>query len=57
MIIINDTVCDMCGTCIGVCPTSALLLTKSSLDIIHESCTDCGNCVTICPVAALKLKD
>jgi electron transfer flavoprotein alpha subunit len=56
MIKVNQNRCDECGTCVGVCPTAALLLKTSSLEIIDDLCTDCGNCVAICPIAALKFE-
>ncbi len=57
MIKINNKLCDECGTCVGVCPTEALLLKVASLQVDNTICTDCGNCITICPVAALKRVD
>ncbi len=56
MLSINTKICDLCGTCIGVCPNKALILQKE-LNVILESCINCGICVSICPVAALKLSE
>ncbi len=53
MLIINTKICDLCGTCIGVCPEKALLL-PNTLTVDNSKCTECGICVSICPVAALK---
>jgi ferredoxin len=56
MLIVDDSVCDECGTCISVCPTNALLLTEN-LEIDGERCTQCGICVSICPFGALSIKN
>lgn len=54
MLAVNTTVCDLCGSCVGVCPEKALLL-SSLLSVDSKNCTECGICVPICPVAALKV--
>ncbi|GEM_PF-239683 len=53
MIRINYERCDLCGTCVGVCPFDALELTEMRLSVITERCTECNFCVEICPVRAL----
>lgn len=45
--------CDECGTCISVCPVSALFLTDK-LGIDTDKCILCKNCVSVCPVGALN---
>jgi ferredoxin len=54
---VNNELCDRCGTCIGVCPSNALLLLSTSLVIDTVRCTGCSLCVKICPFGALSLDD
>ncbi len=49
--------CDLCGTCLGVCPENVMSMTVHSLSIDHRQCTRCSKCVWACPVGALKLVD
>ncbi len=53
---INTKICDLCGTCVGVCPSAALLLGLEELTVDESRCTNCDICVSICPVAALSPK-
>jgi ferredoxin len=54
MININTAECDACGTCVGVCPSDALIL-EQTLSINTDVCTGCGICVRICPFGALSI--
>lgn len=54
MVDVNRDTCDLCGTCISVCRSDALVLTES-LTVDREACVGCGLCVRVCPVAALTL--
>ena len=51
---INSKTCDLCGTCISVCPTAALSMSATILKLDEERCTHCGLCIHVCPVAALS---
>ncbi len=53
---VNTKICDLCGTCVGVCPCAALLLNAEELTVDENRCTNCNICVSICPVAALAPK-
>ena len=53
MIVIDPTICVLCGLCTGVCPPDALELTPTALEV-HSNCTDCGWCVPYCPVGAIS---
>ncbi len=53
-VIIDNKVCDGCGTCISVCPCNALILIKE-LSVSDKKCSECGRCVSICPINALKI--
>lgn len=54
MLAVNTKICDLCGTCVAVCPDKALLM-RSEVSVDTAQCTECGICVHVCPVAALKL--
>ncbi len=54
MITIDTSVCDVCGTCISVCPENSLSILKK-LEIDPDTCVSCGKCVAVCPYAALDL--
>lgn len=47
--------CDLCGTCVGVCPTDAIELKESTVKIINDKCTKCQHCFWICPISAVKI--
>jgi len=49
------SLCDLCGTCVAVCPTDAIKLSEIELTIDDERCTMCLNCVHVCPVKALEV--
>lgn len=54
MIEIDFSNCDMCGTCVSVCPKDAVTL-AANLHIDNAKCNCCGRCVKVCPFGALKL--
>jgi pyruvate formate lyase activating enzyme len=47
--------CRSCGSCVAVCPTSALSLHDGKARIDRALCTDCGQCAEVCPSGALFL--
>ncbi|MCK4716740.1 MAG: 4Fe-4S binding protein [Candidatus Marinimicrobia bacterium] len=53
MVIINVNICDLCGTCVSVCPVDCIELTEFDLIIDHDVCINCDACVKMCPFAAL----
>jgi len=55
-VIINDQKCDLCGTCVGVCPENVMGMSITKLFIDHAGCTRCSKCVWVCPVRALSLE-
>ncbi|GAB4376557.1 MAG: 4Fe-4S binding protein [Calditrichia bacterium] len=55
MIEIDKSKCDLCGTCVAVCPENVMGLTIYELEIDHQGCTRCSKCVWVCPVGALQL--
>jgi ferredoxin len=54
MLRVNDELCDVCGTCVGVCRANALLLTQH-LVVDQTRCVACRACVKVCPFGALAL--
>ena len=52
---INADRCDLCGTCVGVCPENVISLSRTELSIDHDGCTRCRKCIWICPVSALEM--
>lgn len=50
-----ENLCGHSGRCQEVCPTKAIRLTPTGVDISHAACTQCGDCVDACPRNALAL--
>lgn len=54
---VNDY-CVACGSCIKVCPMSAISIWKGvTAQISQTSCVGCGKCSSECPAGAIELKD
>ncbi|MDG6244811.1 MAG: 4Fe-4S binding protein [Methanolobus sp.] len=54
-VVVNKFKCGYCGACVSVCPTGALELVETWIDV-SEMCTACGICVRICPVGAIEVE-
>ncbi|HNV00918.1 MAG TPA: 4Fe-4S binding protein [archaeon] len=52
----NPNKCLYCGACVGVCPTQAITLKDTRIEIDENKCISCGACVKICPVGAMKIE-
>jgi len=46
--------CIGCGSCISICPESALSMDNGSVDLNRENCTNCMKCIETCPSKALQ---
>ncbi len=55
MIVINPDKCDLCGTCVSVCPVDCMEITEQYLVIDDQTCNLCEICVKVCPLKALSL--
>ena len=54
---INRELCDICGTCVAVCPADAIVVSEFRVDIDNEKCTNCLNCLKVCPIKAIEEGD
>ena len=54
MITINKQSCDLCGTCVSICPVDALIIEINELTINYDRCINCSHCIYICPIDALS---
>jgi ferredoxin len=55
LLIVDECLCDGCGTCIAVCPEDAILMPGDLIEIDSDKCDLCMNCLVICPVKALRV--
>lgn len=51
---INETLCDVCGTCVSVCPVDAIIVKEFKVEINEEICIECGRCSQVCPARAIS---
>lgn len=54
MILIDDTICNGCGTCVDVCPQGAIRIKDGKAVINYRQCTECGTCLNECPLGAIR---
>ena len=55
-VIIEESKCTACGTCVDVCPVEAITVDQ----VVHidpENCIDCGSCIYECSEGALSMAD
>jgi len=48
-IIRDSNLCCGCGSCVSLCPVSAIMYSKGTFEIDSEVCIHCGLCYTCCP--------
>jgi len=50
--------CVACGSCVKVCPVSAITIRKGIIAKIDENkCVGCGKCCSICPAEVIVLNE
>lgn len=57
---VQDGLCTGCGTCIGVCPTSAIRMIEVNgvyTPFIQKNCVQCGLCVKVCPGCSVDFEE
>ncbi len=50
--------CTHCGACVAVCPTSALSVNRTTLEVVFDAgkCVGCELCIPACPPRAMEVK-
>jgi ferredoxin len=53
----NEELCIQCGACASFCPTEALSIERSSMEVSFDNskCVICGMCLECCPTRAIVL--
>ncbi|MCF7920359.1 MAG: 4Fe-4S binding protein [Candidatus Cloacimonetes bacterium] len=46
--------CDICGTCVSVCPADAIIVEEFQVSIDNARCIECGKCRQVCPARAIE---
>ncbi len=57
LVAVKRDLCDLCGTCVGVCPVDCIELSETELRIDAQACILCRFCIDICPIEALEMRD
>ena len=52
--VVDADTCIGCEACVGVCPTSAIVMDGGKAVITPDTCVGCGACVATCPVSAIS---
>lgn len=47
--------CIKCGTCVGICPETAIALSGKGITTDASLCTLCGRCAEVCPTKAIEM--
>ena len=54
MPIINRDLCNVCGLCVSVCTSKAIIIIGSNITIIEtEECNYRADCEAVCPTGAI----
>lgn len=53
-VLVDHTLCQLCGVCVNHCPVDAMDLNQS-VEVDSDTCILCGECESICPVTAIKV--
>ena len=55
--VVNKDICVACGTCVDVCPMSAMEIYRGSFaKPMEEKCVGCGRCARECPASAIAVE-
>lgn len=54
---IKSSICNLCLTCVDVCPTSAITFQDGHLAYNKDDCTLCGVCSAECPEQVIRMLD
>ena len=54
----DEEICFQCGACTAVCPTEALYIDRSTMEVIfdRDKCSACELCVAACPARAMVVR-
>jgi len=61
--VVDDHLCNNCGTCAGICPQNAISLSLDKNfqiykpEIQSDTCNECGFCYTVCPGHSVDFKN
>ena len=54
---INSTECVACGSCVKVCPKSAIRIVKGVYaEVSTDLCVGCGLCSKTCPASVINME-
>ncbi|MCP3685326.1 MAG: 4Fe-4S dicluster domain-containing protein [bacterium] len=56
MFLVDNTLCNGCGSCLAVCPFLSIILRNGKAYVMQDSCALCGTCVSNCPKGAIYTK-
>ena len=53
----DEQKCTHCGVCVVLCPTAALSVDRTTLQVLFDSgqCIACGACIRACPPRAMEM--
>lgn len=54
---IDKKKCNLCGTCVSVCPMEVFSKGEKQIDIDESKCIACHACELQCDKKAIKVKD
>lgn len=51
---IDRDLCDICGSCVAVCPVDAIFVSEFKVEIDKAKCIKCNKCLMVCPIRAIS---
>lgn len=52
MVLIDQEKCVVCGGCLDLCPSAAMLMIDDKVGIDPDKCVGCKICAQVCPLGA-----